>query len=166
VTWSLPGSLGDASEVVLGQRIGARDYRGAKVFQREATRLSVAVSTAVGFAVAATAWPLAALCTLNPVLATLAAAPLAAHVGITLPLKSYAMTVLAPIRAAGDTRFVMIMGVATTAVAMALIALGIVVLHWGLWAVPFGWTAAWVVRCVITAMRLNTGDWERRRLAA
>ncbi|HTJ25879.1 MAG TPA: MATE family efflux transporter [Candidatus Limnocylindria bacterium] len=163
-TWSLPGSLGDASEVVLGQRIGARDYVGAKIFQREATRLSVAVSTAVGLAVAATAWPLAALCTLNPALATLAAAPLGVHVGVTLPLKSYAMTILAPIRASGDTRFVMIMGIAMTGVAMALITLGIRTLHLGLWAVPFGWTAAWLVRCAITAMRLKSGDWEHRRL--
>ena len=39
LTWALPGALGDASEIVLGQRIGARDYAGAKAFQREATRL-------------------------------------------------------------------------------------------------------------------------------
>jgi putative MATE family efflux protein len=163
-TWSIPGSLGEASEVVLGQRIGARDYLGAKIFQREATRLSVVVSSIIGVAVAITAWPLAALCTLNPALATLAAAPLGVHVGATLPLKSYAMTVLAPIRASGDTRFVMLMGIAMTAVALALITLGIRTLHLGLWSVPFGWTAAWLVRCAITTLRLNGGDWERRRI--
>ena len=166
ITWSLPGSLGDASEVVLGQRIGARDYAGAKAFQRAATRIAVLVCLAVGALVAALAWPLAALCTLSPRLASLAAAPLAAHVGITLPLKGYSMTVLSPIRGAGDTRFVMVMGILTTLVAVAGIATGIRLLHLGLWAVPFGWIAGWLVRATITTLRLNGGDWERRRLVA
>jgi putative MATE family efflux protein len=165
-TWALPGALGDAAEVVLGQRIGARDYVGGKRFQRAATRYGVLVCLAVGLIVAALAWPLAAVCTLSPALASLAAWPLAAHVGITLPLKGYAMTVLAPIRGAGDTRFVMVMGIVTTIVAVGGIAAGIRVLHVGLWAVPFGWTASWLVRSTITTLRLNGGDWQRRAPAA
>ncbi|MEA2785121.1 MAG: hypothetical protein QOF71_1225 [Candidatus Eremiobacteraeota bacterium] len=164
VTWALPGALGDASEVVLGQRIGARDYVGAKTFQRDATKYGVLVCVAVGALFAALAWPLAAICTLSPALASLAAWPLAVHVGVTLPLKGYAMTVLAPIRGAGDTRFVMVMGIVTTIVAVAGIWAGITLLHFGLWAVPFGWTASWLVRSAITTLRLNGGDWERRRL--
>lgn len=166
VTWALPGALGDAAEVVLGQRIGARDYAGGSRFQRDATRYGVLVCLAVGVIVAALAWPLAAVCTLSPALASLAAWPLAAHVGVTLPLKGYAMTVLAPIRGAGDTRFVMVMGIVTTIVAVGGIATGIRVLHLGLWAVPFGWTASWLVRGAITTLRLNGGDWRRRPLAA
>jgi multidrug resistance protein, MATE family len=166
VTWALPGALGDASEVVLGQRIGARDYAGAKAFQREATRLGVLVCLGVGALTAALAWPLAAICTLNPALATLAAGPLAVHLFVTLPLKGYAMTALAPIRGAGDTRFVMWMGIVMTGVAFAAITTGIRVLHLGLWAVPFGWIAGWLVRDAITTIRLRSGDWERRRLAA
>jgi len=166
VTWALPGALGDASEVVLGQRIGARDYAGAKTFQRDATRYGVLVCLVVGAVFAGLAWPLAAVCTLSPALASLVAWPLAAHVGITLPLKGYAMTVLAPIRGAGDTRFVMVMGIVTTIVAVTGIWAGIRLLHFGLWAVPFGWTASWLVRGAITTLRLNGGDWQRRRLAA
>ncbi len=166
VTWALPGALGDASEVVLGQRIGARDYAGAKVFQRDATRYGVLVCLVVGAIFASLAWPLAAIVTLSPALASLAAWPLAAHVGITLPLKGYAMTVLAPIRGAGDTRFVMLMGIVTTIVAVGGIWSGIELLHLGLWAVPLGWTASWVVRGAITTLRFNGGDWQRRRLAA
>jgi putative MATE family efflux protein len=166
ITWSLPGSLGDASEVVLGQRIGARDYAGAQAFQRDATRIAVLVCLLVGALVAALAWPLAAICTLSSALASVAAAPLAVHVGVTLPLKGYAMTALAPIRGAGDTRFVMVMGIVTTLVAVAGIATGIRVLHLGLWGVPFGWTAGWLVRATITTVRLNGGDWQRRRIGA
>src|SRR6202163_2679544 len=166
VTWSLPGALGDASEIVVGQRIGAGDYDGATIFQRAATRLSVLVCALVGATFACLAWPLAALCTLSPALATLAAAPLAAHVGITLPLKGYAMTVLAPIRGAGDTRFVMVMGIVTTLVAVGAIYAGIRLLHLGLWSVPIGWTGRWLVRSAITSARLNGGDWRRRTLAS
>jgi MATE family, multidrug efflux pump len=165
VTWSLPGALGDAAEIVIGQRIGARDYDGAKAFRRAATRISVGICALVGALFAALAWPLAAICTLSPKLASLAALPLAAHVGVTLPLKGYAMTMLAPIRASGDTRFVMVMGILTSAVALVGMALGIRVLHLGLWAVPAAWTAAWLARSAITALRLRGGDWERRRLA-
>ena len=164
VTWSLPGSLGDASEVLLGQRIGARDYPGARAFFRSSSRLSLIVCGAVGLAFAAAAWPLAALVTLSPALASLAAFPLAVHVGITLPLKGYAMSALAPIRASGDTRFVMLMGIATSGVALGAIAFGIRGLALGLWAVPLGWTIAWVVRSLITTLRVRSGDWERRRL--
>ncbi len=164
-TWSIPGSLGDATEVVLGQRIGARDYRGAKTFGREAMRIAVLVGAGIGLLVALAAWPLAALVTLSPVLASLVALPLALHVAATLPLKCYAMTVLAPIRAAGDTRFVMVMGIATSMVALAGLVVLIRGLHLGMWGFPLAWIAAWVVRGAITAARMRSGDWERRRLA-
>ena len=163
ITWSIPGALGEASEIIVGQRIGARDYGGATVFQRAATRIAVTVCTLLGAVVALLAWPLAAVCTLSPALATLAAGPLALHAGLTLPLKGYAMTVLAPIRGAGDTRFVMAMGVVMTAIAVTVMALGIRVFGLGLWAVPAGWIAGWVVRGTLTTARLASGDWKRRR---
>jgi Na+-driven multidrug efflux pump len=59
----------------------------------------------------------------------------------------------------------MVMGIVTTVVALAGIASGIRLLHFGLWAVPFGWTASWLVRGTITTLRLNGGDWQRRELA-
>jgi putative MATE family efflux protein len=165
ITWALPGALGEASEIIVGQRIGAGDYAGATAFRRSATRIAVVVCAAVGAAVAVLSWPLAALCTLSPALASLAAAPLALHAGVTLPLKGYAMTMLAPIRGAGDTRFVMGMGILTTAVAVCVLTVGIRVLGLGLWAVPCGWIAGWLVRGAVTTLRLASGDWQRRRLA-
>ena len=164
-TWAIPGSLGDACEVVLGQRIGARDYAGAKAFTASALRIGSRVSVATGLGVALLAWPLAAICTLDAALANVAALPLALHAAVTLPLKGYAMTTIAPIRAAGDTRWVMGMGIATTALAMTGIATGIVALHLALWAVPLGWIVGWVFRDVATTLRLRGGDWERRRIA-
>jgi len=150
--------------VIVGQRIGARDYAGARRFMRESIRLGVTVSGAAGAFVAVLAWPLAALCTLNWGLAGIAALPLATHALVTLPLKGYAMTTLAPIRAAGDTRWVMLMGIATTTIAAGGIGFAILVLHLGLWAVPCGWIVGWVFRDIVTTQRLRGGDWERRRL--
>ncbi len=164
-TWAIPGSLGEAAEVVIGQRIGAGDYAGGKAFGREATRIAVLVGLGIGLLVAVAAWPLAALVTLSPALASLVALPLALHVATTLPLKCYAMTVLAPIRAAGDTRFVMVMGIATSLVALAGLVLAIRVLHLGLWGFPLAWIVSWLVRGGITALRMHSGDWERRGLA-
>ncbi len=165
VTWALPGSLGDATQIVIGQRLGARDLAGARAFRRSATRLSVLVCGGVALAVAAGAWPLAALFTLNGELATIAAGPLALHM-ISLPLKGYGMTMLAPIRAAGDTTFSMWVGIGASAVVFALLYLLITVIHLGLWAVPISWFAAWGTRAIMTALRLRGGDWERRPLAA
>ena len=164
-TWAIPGSLGDACETIVGQRIGARDYAGAKRFIAESRRIALTVCATTGGFVALFAWPLAALCTLNVALAAIAAFPLAVHAAITLPLKGYAMTMLAPIRAAGDTRWVMVMGIATTTIATAGIATAILVFHAGLWAVPLGWTVGWLFRDAATALRLHAGDWERRRVA-
>ena len=164
VTWAIPGSLGDATQIVIGQRLGARDLAGAKGFRLQATRLSVIVCGVVALAVAGAAWPLAALFTLNGALATIAAGPLALHM-ISLPLKGYGMTMLAPIRAAGDTTFSMWVGIGASAVVFVLLYLLIVPAHLGLWAVPLSWFAAWSTRAFITSLRLHGGDWERRPLA-
>jgi len=164
-TWAIPGSLGDACETIIGQRIGARDYAGARRFTRASVRFGVTVSAIAGGLVALFAWPLSAVCTLNVALANVVALPLATHVLLTLPLKGYAMTMLAPIRASGDTRWVMVMGVATTTLVTTGIAFAIVVLHLGLWAVPMGLVVGWIFRDLATRARVRTGDWERRRLA-
>ncbi len=165
VTWAVPGSIGDATEIVIGQRIGANDYPGARAFQAGATRIGLAIGGTIGLAVALLAWPLTALVTLNATIAAVAFAPLAVHACL-LPLKCYAMTTLAPIRASGDVRFTMWMGIFTSALAIGGIVLGILVLHIGLWSVPAGWAAAWGARCAITTLRLRSGDWEHRKLAA
>jgi hypothetical protein len=57
------------------------------------------------------------------------------------------------------------MGILTTAVAVTVMTLGIRVLGLGLWAVPCGWIAGWLVRGAVTTLRLASGDWTRRRLA-
>jgi len=163
--WAFPGSLGEATQIVVGQRLGARDVAGARLFANDAIRAGVVTCTVAGALVALLAKPLAQLFTLNAALGALAAGPLALHM-VTAPLKGYGMTALAPIRAAGDTRFSMWLGFISGGLGLGGIAAGIEVFHWGLWSVPIAWILAWTVRAAVTALRLRSGDWEVRRLAA
>lgn len=165
VTWSVPGAFGDAIQIVIGQRLGANDLDGAKRFLDRSLRLSVLCGTVVGVAFALLSWPLTALVTLSPMLANVAALPLALHL-FTLPIKSYAIAVLAPIRAAGDTQFSMWNGILGAAVAISLIAFFTKVVPLGLYAIGISWIVSWSVRSLVSGLRLRGGDWSRRQLTA
>lgn len=165
VTWSVPGSLGSAAQIVIGQRFGAGDIAGARDFDRGALKYGIGLSTAGGIAVALLAWPIAFVCTLDAGLASIAALPLALQM-LTLPLKGYAMVGIARVRASGDTRFSMLVGVIASAIAIPGAWLGTSVLHAGLFAVPLAWIAAWGFWCGATALRLHRFDWNAARLAA
>jgi Na+-driven multidrug efflux pump len=84
----------------------------------------------------------------------------------SLPLKGLSMTALAPIRAAGDTRFSLWMGVLSGCLSMAGLWLGIAVCHFGLWAIPLAWGIAWSARSAFTWSRFRAGAWRYRKLAA
>ncbi len=165
VTWSVPGSLGTATQTVIGQRFGAGDPAGARSFDRGALRYGVTLSTAGGIAAAVLAWPIAFACTLDAGLAALAAAPLALHM-LTMPLKGYAMIGIARVRAAGDTRFSMVVGIIASAIAIPGTWYGVAILHIGLFAVSIAWIIAWSFWCGATAVRLRRFDWNATRLAA
>ncbi|MBV8489761.1 MAG: MATE family efflux transporter [Candidatus Eremiobacteraeota bacterium] len=158
LTFVLPSPLQSAAQIVIGQRLGARDPEGALWFLRRAQRVAVVVTLAGGIVAAACAWPLAFVFTLNAQVATIAAMPLAVHM-ITLPLKGWAMVSLAPIRASGDTRFSMTVGLVCAALVIPFAWLGIEKLHVGLYSVPLGWIAAWSVRSLLTHLKLRNGAW-------
>ena len=161
LTFVVPSPLQSATQVVIGQRLGARDPAGARWFFERALRISVVVTTLAGALVAVLAWPLAYVFTLDAAIATIAAAPLALHT-VTLPLKGWAMVSLAPIRASGDTRFSMTVGILCSALVIPLAWIGIERLHLGLYSVALGWIAAWTVRALITQWKLRDGAWMRR----
>ena len=161
LTFVVPSPLQSATQVVIGQRLGARDPAGARWFFERALRISVVVTTLAGALVAILAWPLAYVFTLDAAIATIAALPLALHM-VTLPLKGWAMVSLAPIRASGDTRFSMTVGILCSALVIPLAWIGIERLHLGLYSVALGWIAAWTVRALITQWKLRDGAWMRR----
>lgn len=161
LTFVVPSPLQSAAQVVIGQRLGAGDPEGARSFFERALRVSLVVTTITGAVVAALAWPLAFIFTLDASIASLAAWPLALHM-VTMPLKGWAMLSLAPIRASGDTRFSMTVGLFCSALVIPLGWIGIERLHLGLYSVGLGWIAAWLVRALLTQWKLRDGAWMRR----
>ena len=165
LTFVVPSPLQSAVQTVIGQRLGAKDVEGAQWFFRRSRVFTFWITTATGIAAAALAWPLAYVFTLNAVVASVAALPLAAHMA-TLPIKGWAMVSMAPIRASGDTRFSMIVGIVTSLLVLPAAYVCIDVLRIGLWGVPVAWIFAWTARAVLTAFKLRDGSWTRRTLLA
>jgi putative MATE family efflux protein len=161
LTFVVPVPLQSATQTVIGQRLGARDTDGAQHFLRKAIAATLIVTTATGAIVAIFAWPLSYLFTMNAAVASVAALPLVVHM-ITMPIKGYAMVALSPIRAAGDTNFSMIVGVACGIIVLPVAWLCIEVWHLGLYAVPIAWIVAWSVRAILTAAKLRGGAWQHQ----
>lgn len=161
LTFVVPSPLQSAAQTVIGQRLGAGDVEGARWFLARAQRYATLLTLASGIVCAALAWPLAFVFTLNAAVASMAALPLAFHM-ITLPLKGWAMVSLAPIRAAGDTRFSMIVGLLSSALVIPVAWVGIERLHVGLYSVPMGWIVAWSARALLTQWKLRAGTWAYR----
>lgn len=161
LTFVVPSPLQSAAQIVIGQRLGAGDPPGARWFLERARRVSFAATTLTGGLIALIAWPLAYLFTLDAAAATLAALPLALHM-LTLPLKGWAMISLAPIRASGDTRFSMTVGLLCGALVIPSTWIGIERLHLGLYSVPLAWIVAWTSRALLTEWKLRHGAWMRR----
>ncbi|HEY1428575.1 MAG TPA: MATE family efflux transporter [Candidatus Tumulicola sp.] len=165
LTMALPIPLQQAAQTVIGQRLGAGDPDGARWFFVRAQRVAIVVGFAGGAVAAAFAWPLAFAFTLNATVASIAAVPLALHM-ITMPLKGWAMVSIAPIRAAGDTQFSMLIGLACSALVIPFAWFCIERLHIGLYSIPVSWVAAWIVRAVWTQFKLRDDSWATRpRLA-
>ncbi len=92
---------------------------------------------------------------------SIAALPLALHM-VTLPIKGWAMLSLAPIRASGDTRFSMIVGLFCSALVIPLAGSASSGCTSASTASPLGWIAAWTVRALLTQWKLRDGAWMRR----
>ncbi len=165
LTFVVPSPLQSAAQTIIGQRLGARDIEGARWFLGRAQRIATFIGLGAGALAAALAWPLAYVFTLNRTVAGMAALPLALHM-VTLPIKGWAMVSLAPIRASGDTRFSMIVGLICSALVIPFAWLGIEKLHIGLYSVPLGWVAAWSARAVLTQWKLREGAWTRSAILA
>jgi putative MATE family efflux protein len=160
LTFVIPSPLQSATQTVIGQRLGAGDIAGAQAFFARAQRVTLLITAVAGIIAAALAWPLAFAFTLNAAVASIAALPLAVHM-ITLPIKGWSMVSLAPIRASGDTRFSMIVGILCSILVIPIAWLGIDRFHLGLYAIPIGWIAAWLARALITELKLRNAAWTR-----
>jgi len=161
LTFVVPSPLQTGAQTVIGQRLGARDVEGARWFFVRARRVAFGLATAIGALFAILAWPLSWLFTLNATVASVAAGPLALQM-LTLPIKGWTQVSIAPIRAAGDTRFSMFVGILSSALVIPIVWFGIEWWHLGLYAVAIGWIVAWLARLLITELRLRGDDWATR----
>jgi putative MATE family efflux protein len=161
LTFAVPSPM----QSVVGQRLGAGDVEGARWFFARSRVFSFWITTLTGAITALLAWPLAYLFTLNAVVASAAAWPLALQMA-TLPIKGWAMVSMAPIRAAGDTRFSMTVGIVSSVLVIPLSFLFIKVLHIGLLGVPIAWLVAWFARLILTVIKLRDDSWTRRKLVS
>jgi Na+-driven multidrug efflux pump len=165
LTFAVPSPMQSAVQTVVGQRLGAGDVEGARWFFARSRVFSFWITTLTGAITALLAWPLAYLFTLNAVVASAAAWPLALQMA-TLPIKGWAMVSMAPIRAAGDTRFSMTVGIVSSVLVIPLSFLFIKVLHIGLLGVPIAWLVAWFARLILTVIKLRDDSWTRRKLVS
>lgn len=163
LTFVVPSPLQSAVQTVIGQRLGAGDVEGAKWFFSRARSFSFWITTVAGALAALAAWPLAYIFTLNATVASAAALPLAVHMA-TLPIKGWSMVSMAPIRASGDTRFSMTVGIVCSAFVIPASYICIKLLHVGLYGVPIAWIFAWTARAVLTAIKLRGESWTRRTI--
>jgi putative MATE family efflux protein len=164
LTFVVPSPMQGTVQTVIGQRLGAGDIDGAQWFFKHARTIAFWITAATGAVCAALAWPLAYVFTLNAAVAWAAALPLALHMA-TLPIKGWAMVSMAPIRASGDTRFSMTVGIVTSALVIPVSYACIRIFHIGLYGVPVSWIFAWLARSALTYVKLRDGSWTRRRLA-
>ncbi len=166
LTFVVPSPLQSATQTVIGQRLGARDPQGATTFLRRALQTTLLMTSLTAVVVAIFAWPLSFLFTMNAAVASVAALPLAVHM-VTMPIKGWAMVALAPVRAAGDTKFSMVIGIVCGLLVLPLTWLGIERLHLELFSVPLAWIIAWSARAALTSLKLRDGSWsEREPIAA
>lgn len=159
LTFVVPIPMQATTQTIVGQRLGARDVPGAQWFLHRSLRLSLIIASVTGVAVALLAWPLAYLFTLSAAVASIAAMPLALHMA-TMPIKGWAMVALAPIRAAGDTKFSMTVGLICAFLVLPLCWVGIEIMHIGLYSVPIAWIIAWSIRAALTHWKLKTNAWQ------
>ena len=163
LTFAVPSPMQSAVQTIIGQRLGADDVDGARWFFARARVYALRFTSVAAIATAVLAWPLAYVFTLNAVVASVAALPLALQAA-TLPIKGWAMVSMAPIRAAGDTRFSMTVGIVSSLLVVPLSFAFIKVLHIGLFGVPIAWLVAWFARLGLTVLKLRDDSWTRRRL--
>lgn len=163
LTFAVPSPMQSAVQTVIGQRLGAGDVDGARAFFTRSRIFAFWLTTLTAIVTAALAWPLAYVFTLNAVVASAAALPLALQMA-TLPIKGWAMVSMAPIRASGDTRFSMAVGLISSVLVIPLSFFFIKIAHIGLLGVPIAWVVAWVARLAITALKLRGESWTRRGL--
>jgi Na+-driven multidrug efflux pump len=150
----VPFAIADASLILMLQAIGAGASDRVRLTFRYGILFSTVLASGLAVGIAAISHNLATVLSGSVIVAQVVALPLALHIALTLPTKGYAVAVEARLYAAGDTTFIMaigiIAGLGTLAVIFALTRA-----HVGLIAIPIAWTVSWLFRAIGSSIRVR-----------
>jgi putative MATE family efflux protein len=159
-------SIGIATEVVIGHMVGAGDFDAAYRQLLRSLRIGLAVTVALTVTVVLAARPLFAMFSANPEIVAAGASLLLISLALE-PGRTFNLVVINSLRATGDARFPVLMGMCSmfgVAVPLAWL-LG---LHWG-----WGLTGVWIaftcdewVRGISMYRRWKSRVWETHARAA
>lgn len=161
VLWVVVFSCSSATSILAGQRLGAGDIAGVAAWRRAGTVLVVLLSVPLVLPAVLAPRPYFSLFTTDADVIE-QASQVAPLLLVLLAGMVVAMPFTGVLRAGGDTRGIMWIGLAS----QVLVALTVVwllgqVLGLGLLGVMIGLVAGWTTRAILTLLRHATGIWQR-----
>lgn len=152
---------------VCGQYVGAGDTAGARFGVRQVMTVSFAATAVLGLG------EIALLPALRPLFAvgneawSIACVLIVAHNLMAIALHPASFNLANALRAAGDVRFTMIVGIGSLAICRLGCAWGVgVVAGWGIYGVWLGMGADWLARAIVFGLRWRSRAWEGRSVTA
>ncbi|MFA9379961.1 MAG: MATE family efflux transporter [Acetanaerobacterium sp.] len=162
----MPGSaIGMAAITVVGQCIGAHDYKQAAHYMKKMVIISQMMVAAINILMAVFMGPILSLYDLGPESVSLARQMVLCTAILGALFWSVSFILPSGLRAANDVKFTMV----TAIVSMWVFRLGggyvfANVLGFGVIGVWIGMGADWIFRCIMFIMRYVTGKWKHRQI--
>lgn len=159
VSWMLSSGFSMATAAMVGQRLGARRTDEAEAVIREATVISVSLLSLLGLMFILLPGPYLSIFTGDREVTALGASALRVA-GFTEACTAFVLTLNGALSGAGDTRPLFFVTMGGGFVRLAMAALLIFGLGWGL---AGAWMAAgidWVIRSFLIWLRYRSGAWK------
>lgn len=148
---------------VCGQYVGAGDTAGARFGVRQVMAVSFIATAALGLGEVALLPALRPLFAVGDEVWSIACALIVAHNLMAIAFHPAAFNLAGALRAAGDVRFTMVVGIASLMVCRLGCAWGVgVVAGWGIYGVWLGMGADWLARSIAFGLRWRSRAWEGR----
>ncbi|SFI79611.1 putative efflux protein, MATE family [Paenibacillus sp. UNC496MF] len=155
-------AIGIATEIIVGHMVGAGEKKAAYFRLMRSLRLSIAVTAVVVAVTALFRYPIMGLFTDDPKIAAMGAGIFLISI-ILEPGRVFNIVVINSLRAAGDAKFPVLMGVFSMwGVCVPLSYYLGVHLHWGLPGVWIAFTVDEWLRGLIMLARWKSGVWARK----
>lgn len=150
---------------VCGQYLGAGDASGARFGVRQVLVVSFAATAALGLGEIALLPALRPLFAVTDATWQVSCVLIAAHNLLAIALHPASFNVANALRAAGDVRFTMAVGIASLVICRLGVAWGLGVLGgWGVYGVWAGMGVDWLARAIAFSLRWKSHAWERNNV--